>query len=245
MSTKASMNHYLGGQVKVCVFVPCIFFVLYYSYHSVLPETVSLEMDLRTTYVTRSLSATSLFITNFPFVSSCHLRGKKGNMNTGTSGRRERGKLVGWLERWVLREGSQPFQRKKMTDSECLYCWQTWAPRGGWGERARMAKDVPEWGQQTRSSKLCHHQNYKGAKRVLSLWLHFWTLTLVTHKCLVHLKSMWTIWNSEKRKYCSSCVEIIGPVYEWFDVQWIYKGSLQKMCRGLGVLTPPDKLLIK
>lgn len=112
MSTKASMNHYLGGQVKVCVFVPCIFFLLYYSYHSVLPETVSLEMDLRTTYVTRSLSATSLFITNFPFVASCHLRGQSGTWTLGHPAG-ERGKLVGWLERWVLREGSQPFQRKK------------------------------------------------------------------------------------------------------------------------------------
>lgn len=160
--------------------------------------------------------------------------------------RQEREGKTGWLTGEVSPEGRlSALPEKKMTDSECLYCWQTWAPRGGWGERARMAKDVPEWGQQTRSSKLCHHQNYEGAKRLLSLLLHFWTLTLDTHKCLVHLKSMWTIWNSEKRKYRSSCMEVIGPVYEWFDVQWIYKGSLQKMSRGLGVLTPPDKLLIK
>lgn len=141
--------------------------------------------------------------------------------------RQEREGKTGWLTGEVSPEGRlSALPEKKMTDSECLYCWQTWAPRGGWGERARMAKDVPEWGQQTRSPKLCHHQNYEGAKRLLSLWLHFWTLTLDIHKCLVHLKSMWTIWNSEKRKYRSSCMEVIGPVYEWFDVQWIYKGSL-------------------
>lgn len=144
MSTKASMNHYLGGQVKVCVFVPCIFFLLYYSYHSVLPETVSLEMDLRTTYVTRSLSATSLFITNFPFVASCHLRGQSGTWTLGhPAGERGENWLANWrgeswgkalspsrekndwqwvfilladmsTQRWVRREGQNGKRRARM-----------------------------------------------------------------------------------------------------------------------------------
>lgn len=144
MSTKASMNHYLGGQVKVCVFVPCIFFLLYYSYHSVLPETVSLEMDLRTTYVTRSLSATSLFITNFPFVASCHLRGQSGTWTLGhPAGERGENWLADWrgeswgkalspsrekndwqwvfilladmsTQRWVRREGQNGKRRARM-----------------------------------------------------------------------------------------------------------------------------------
>lgn len=52
--------------------------------------------------------------------------------------------LVDW--RYESRGSSGFLMGKKMSDSECLFGWQTWAPRGGWEEAARMTK-VVERGQ--------------------------------------------------------------------------------------------------
>lgn len=145
MSTKASMNHYLGGQVKVCVFVPCIFF-----YYIILIIQSYLKLSLwrwtsgqptspEVCQQLHFLSQTSLSLP--PATWEAKVEHEHWDI------RQEREGKTGWLTGEVSPEGRlSALPEKKMTDSECLYCWQTWAPRGGWGERARMAKDVPEWG---------------------------------------------------------------------------------------------------
>lgn len=109
---KTSMNHHFRLKF-LCV---CVFFVFYNSHHSVLPESNSLEMDIRTSCV---ISRPSAPPNNFQFLSqTCSprhcflsLERPKWNMYIGTSGSGE-GKLVGWLETSVQRERSQPFDRK-------------------------------------------------------------------------------------------------------------------------------------
>lgn len=95
---------------------------------------------------------------SLPSIVSCHLRGQSGSCTLGHLGGRE--------EASVLRECSEPFDGKD--DWQWVFAQLAdMAPRGGWVERARMANDEPEWGQRTRSSKLCHRWNYKGAKGFL------------------------------------------------------------------------------
>lgn len=148
----------------VCVFV----FELYYSHHSVLPD-VYLSGHPGHPDVCQHHHTTSVFITNplppplFPVTWEAEVGHVHWDIRHG------RGE-TGWLIGDISPEGTlSAFWQKKMSDSECLLCWQTWVPRGRWLERARMAKDMPGRGQQTRSRKLCHHQNYKGVK-----WLLRW-----------------------------------------------------------------------
>lgn len=115
-------SSFMGPSLSLCVRV--FDFVLYNYHHSVLPESISLEMDIRTSCVTSCLSACP----NFSF---CHklalplrcflsLERPKWDTCNGTLGRRE-GKLVGWLETSVPRECARPFDRKKwLTVSVCL-----------------------------------------------------------------------------------------------------------------------------
>lgn len=76
------------------------------------------------------------------------------------------------------------WQKKKMTDSECLLCWQTWTPRGGWAEIARMAKDVPEWGQKKKQG----HANCVTVKTMKG-WKGFRVEMRLRHSCLFIMRN--------------------------------------------------------
>lgn len=116
----------------------CLILCYIIGLHSVLPDA-SLERwtsgHPASPVVSQHPQTTSVFITN-PLSScvSCHWR-PKWDMYIGTPGRRE-GKLVGWLETSVLREHSQPFDRKN--DWQWVFAQladmgtQRWVKEPGW-----------------------------------------------------------------------------------------------------------------
>lgn len=128
------------------------------------PESISQEIDSgHSASPVVCHRTTSILSQRPPLIVSCHLRWRSGPCRLGHRGVEGGNWLADWRHQsW---ENALSLVSEKMTDSECLRGWQTRAPRGGWMERAKMAKDMPERGQQTRSGKLCHHQNYLRAER--------------------------------------------------------------------------------
>lgn len=100
-------------------------FVLYHSHHSVLPKSIYLKMDIRTSCVTSCLSAPPnklQFLSQTlspPSIVSCHLRGQSGSCTLGHFGR-QRGE-TGWLIGDISPEGMlRAFWRKRwLTVSVC------------------------------------------------------------------------------------------------------------------------------
>lgn len=111
-------------------------FVLYHSHHSVLPKSISLKMDIRTSCVTSCLSAPPnklQFLSQTlspPLHCFLSLESPKWVMYTGTLWAGER---RNWLADWRHQSwGNAPsLLTEKMTDSECLLGWQTWHPEVG------------------------------------------------------------------------------------------------------------------
>lgn len=140
MSTKASMNHYLGGQVKVCAF-------FFYYIILIIQSYLKLSLWRWTSGQPTSPEVCQQLhfcITNFPFVASCHLRGQSGTWTLGhPAGERGENWLADWrgeswgkalspsrekndwqwvfilladmsTQRWVRREGQNGKRRARM-----------------------------------------------------------------------------------------------------------------------------------
>lgn len=121
-------------------------FLLYNSHQSLLPHVPDIgtcpERHRASLAVHQDGSQKGSSFYRKPTFVPRHRRGRAGACWAG--GRGKTGRLIGDAGP----EGTLPaFLREKMTDSECLLAWQTRAPRGGWVRRARMAKDMSEWGQ--------------------------------------------------------------------------------------------------
>lgn len=117
------LNHHLCSKPKfvcmcVCLFLHCI------THHSALPESISLEMDIRTSCVTSCLSASSNNFSLYhklaaPSVVFCHLRSRSGTCTLGLG--QERGE-TGWLIGDISPEGtlSAFWQEKWLTENVCF-----------------------------------------------------------------------------------------------------------------------------
>lgn len=121
-------------------------FLLYNSHQSLLPHVPDigtyLERPPASLAVHQDGSQKGSSFYRKPTFVPCHRKGRGGACWAGERGKT--GRLIGDAGP----EGTlTAFLMEKTTDSECLLAWQTRAPRGVWVKRARMAKDMSEWGQ--------------------------------------------------------------------------------------------------